>query len=301
MDLNIGTALWFAGLGIGRIAEASDTREEQTLKQYRLYRTTSDSRRSEESSEEALDLVRNALLSEFSEPSSAPRTCKSLPISMFGSHPYSIPYKKYGFSKLIHLFKAAQKAGICILTIDRQKNYWVQPGIGVLVQNDSPRASRASSEELQSAQSRLVFTGSGADEALAGYRRHRAAYHSKYNLDKTSSERLFRELDADCARYFHRNAGRDDRVISDSGRELATPFLDEKVLDFVGSQEASALWDLCAPEGIGDKKIARTAARMAGLGVGNCASATTLIKRAIQFGSRIANRRIKGQERLEAV
>ena len=44
------------------------------------------------------------------------------------------------------------------------------------------------------------------------------------------SERLLRELRGEVLRLSERNLGRDDRVLSDSGREARAPFLDERVL-----------------------------------------------------------------------
>ncbi|XP_042299782.1 asparagine synthetase domain-containing protein 1 isoform X2 [Sceloporus undulatus] len=60
---------------------------------------------------------------------------------------------------------------------------------------------------------KIVLTGIGADEQLAGYSRHRACFE-KYGL-----ERLNEELGMELGRISSRNLGRDDRVIGDHGKE----------------------------------------------------------------------------------
>ena len=162
---------------------------------------------------------------------------------------------------------------------------------------------------------RVLLSGIGADEQLAGYGRHRTTFScasdasppttSHHTLSDPTSHtappdqtdagcatahpdggwaRLAAELQRDCGRLWYRNLGRDDRVISDSGRELRTPFLDEGVVALVRAQvPLPLLVDLCVEHGVGDKRSLRLAARMAGLT--DCAR---LVKRAIHFGSGIA-------------
>lgn len=86
--------------------------------------------------------------------------------------------------------------------------------------------------------------------------------------------------------------GRDDRCISDHGREMRSPYLDENVsaflhslaLDEVGIPSPNELQiaDFRQPRGVGDKMILRHIATELGLSF-----SSTLSKRAIQFGSRI--------------
>ena len=64
---------------------------------------------------------------------------------------------------------------------------------------------------------RVLLLGMGADEQMGGYGRHRTAYR------KGGAEALRRELAADCERMWLRNLGRDDRVLSDWGREPRFP------------------------------------------------------------------------------
>ncbi|NWI30799.1 ASND1 protein, partial [Sula dactylatra] len=124
---------------------------------------------------------------------------------------------------------------------------------------------------------KVVLTGIGADEQLAGYSRHRVCF-KKYGL-----EGLTKELEMELDRISSRNLGRDDRIIGDHGKEARFPFLDEDVVSFLNSLPISEKADLTLPQGIGEKLILRLAAKEFGL-----TASTILPKRAVQFGSRIA-------------
>ena len=94
----------------------------------------------------------------------------------------------------------------------------------------------------------------------------------------------------------NRTLSRDDRAVSDRGKELRCPYLDENVVKFVESTSLGLLADLDSPPGCGDKRILREVARKIGLARhGGCAD---LQKRAIQFGSRIA--KLSNQEHFGA-
>ncbi|NWS76557.1 ASND1 protein, partial [Crotophaga sulcirostris] len=124
---------------------------------------------------------------------------------------------------------------------------------------------------------KVVLTGIGADEQLAGYSRHRVCF-KKYGL-----EGLNKEIEMELDRISSRNLGRDDRIIGDHGKEARFPFLDEDVVTFLNSLPMSEKADLTLPRGIGEKLILRLAAKELGL-----TASTILPKRAVQFGSRIA-------------
>uniref|UniRef100_A0A8C3K9F3 Asparagine synthetase domain-containing protein 1 n=1 Tax=Calidris pygmaea TaxID=425635 RepID=A0A8C3K9F3_9CHAR len=124
---------------------------------------------------------------------------------------------------------------------------------------------------------KVVLTGIGADEQLAGYSRHRVCF-KKYGL-----EGLNKELEMELDRISSRNLGRDDRIIGDHGKEARFPFLDEDVVSFLNSLPISEKADLTLPRGVGEKLLLRLAAREFGL-----TASTILPKRAVQFGSRIA-------------
>ncbi|NXC26075.1 ASND1 protein, partial [Campylorhamphus procurvoides] len=124
---------------------------------------------------------------------------------------------------------------------------------------------------------KVVLTGIGADEQLAGYSRHRVCFKN-YGL-----EGLNKELEMELGRISSRNLGRDDRIIGDHGKEARFPFLDEDVVSFLNSLPVSEKADLTLPRGLGEKLILRLAGRELGL-----TASTVLPKRALQFGSRIA-------------
>ncbi|NWQ96599.1 ASND1 protein, partial [Burhinus bistriatus] len=124
---------------------------------------------------------------------------------------------------------------------------------------------------------KVVLTGIGADEQLAGYSRHRVCF-KKYGL-----EGLNKELEMELDRISSRNLGRDDRIIGDHGKEARFPFLDEDVVSFLNSLPILEKADLTLPRGVGEKLILRLAAKEFGL-----TASTVLPKRAVQFGSRIA-------------
>lgn len=137
--------------------------------------------------------------------------------------------------------------------------------------------------------SRVLLVGSGADEQCAGYGRHR----TKYRLGGWVS--LDEEMRLDVQRIWKRNMGRDDRCISDHGKEARFPFLDESVIKTLLEIPLWEIAKLDDPVGKGDKKILREVAKMLGL-----REAAFLPKRAIQFGSRIAresNRKNFGSNR----
>ena len=72
----------------------------------------------------------------------------------------------------------------------------------------------------------------GADELFGGYTRHRTT------LRRGGWSALSRELDAELARISERNLGRDDRVVSDHGRQSRLPYLDERVVEYVSNLKA---------------------------------------------------------------
>ena len=92
------------------------------------------------------------------------------------------------------------------------------------------------------------------------------------------------ELNNDLGRLWIRNLGRDDRCITDNGREAWFPFLDEKVVQVIHKLNLAEIVDLSKPPGEGDKAVLREVASRLGL-----KSCSNLVKRAVQFGTRIAN------------
>ncbi|GJQ80240.1 hypothetical protein Trydic_g23813 [Trypoxylus dichotomus] len=147
-------------------------------------------------------------------------------------------------------------------------------------------ASRANTGDYETP-ARVLLVGMGADELFGGYTRHRAA------LKKNGWLGLHNSLNEDWQNISHRNLARDDRVVSDHGRQLRTPYLDENVVEFVRNLNC---WEKTYPSdkfpaGVGDKILLRTLAYFLGL-----RGSTTFKKRALQFGSRIANNKENGHD-----
>jgi len=127
--------------------------------------------------------------------------------------------------------------------------------------------SAAAIFQIGIAPSAILLLGHGADELLGGYARHISAF------DKRGLAGLEEEVLLDLNRLWTRNLGRDDRVVSDHGKEARHPFLDESFIRTVRSLPALV-----------DKLFLREFARQE-LGL---VSAAGFEKRAIQFGTRIA-------------
>lgn len=129
---------------------------------------------------------------------------------------------------------------------------------------------------------RVALLGSGADELFGGYTRHRNAYR-RAGGDQAA---LHAELEMDWQRIPARNLARDDRVIADSGKTARAPFIEEQVARFVRSLTPQQRCCYALPEGVGDKLLLRLYGYTLGL-----RDAVLLKKRAIQFGSRIADKK----------
>ena len=127
--------------------------------------------------------------------------------------------------------------------------------------------------------SKVLLSGLGADEFMGGYGRHRTAYK------KGGTTQLKDTLQMEQKRLWKRNLGRDDRCISTNGKEVRYPFLDVDVIQYlcIKVQDVENICNLNLEEGYGDKMILRIVGQRLGLKECSC-----LIKRAIQFGCRIA-------------
>ncbi|XP_040819241.1 asparagine synthetase domain-containing protein 1-like isoform X1 [Ochotona curzoniae] len=147
--------------------------------------------------------------------------------------------------------------------------WFASRGAGWLVTRESVKSYESSAK--------VILTGIGADEQLAGYSRHRIRFQTH------GLEGLNKEIAMELGRISSRNLGRDDRVIGDHGKEARFPFLNEDVVSFLNSLPVWEKANLTLPRGIGEKLILRLAAVELGL-----TASALLPKRAMQFGSRIA-------------
>lgn len=129
---------------------------------------------------------------------------------------------------------------------------------------------------------RILLSGLGADELLAGYARHRQAWRRGGDVALTA------ELQMDMDRLPTRNLGRDDRVFSSHAREARYPYLARSVMTYLATLPVRAKADF-SEDGHGDKQLLRALAAQLGL-----AHASTLPKRAIQFGARSAKMDAQG-------
>ena len=134
---------------------------------------------------------------------------------------------------------------------------------------------------------RILLVGMGADEQLGGYSRHRNMF------EQGGWVRLTSEIEWDLRRVSVRNLGRDDRCISDHGKEARFPFLDEQVVSFLQTLPLNEKMDLSLPRGVGDKKVLREVAGILGLEF-----SAKLPKKAIQFGSNFA--KVTGSTKIKA-
>ncbi|XP_041633347.1 asparagine synthetase domain-containing protein CG17486-like [Drosophila kikkawai] len=133
---------------------------------------------------------------------------------------------------------------------------------------------------------RVALIGSGADELFGGYCRHRNAYRRCLGTNSERQLSVQSELDVDWQRIPARNLARDDRVIADNGKTARSPFIEENIVQFLRSLEPFQKCCFSFPEGVGDKLLLRLYGYKIGL-----RDVALLKKRAIQFGSRIANKR----------
>ncbi|KAG8996595.1 hypothetical protein FRB94_008194 [Tulasnella sp. JGI-2019a] len=153
--------------------------------------------------------------------------------------------------------------------------YFASRGIGMI------RPSPTSQPTPYASPARVLLSGLGSDELLGGYARHRHAY------TRDGWHGLVSELQLDLTRLPTRNLGRDDRVISENGKETRYPYLSLTLVDLVAKLPVHVKADPRLPEGTGDKILLRMAAAKLGL-----VTASRRRKRAMQFGSRSARMEI---------
>lgn len=100
--------------------------------------------------------------------------------------------------------------------------------------------------------SKVVFSGLGADEVFGGYARYKTAF------ERGGEKEMEAEMSMDLDRLWHRNMSRDDRVISINGKEARFPYLDINLMKFLGKEVPTRmLCDFKDFRGMGDKKLLR--------------------------------------------
>lgn len=109
--------------------------------------------------------------------------------------------------------------------------------------------------------------------------------------------RSFPRLTAFSYTFFFK-LGRDDRIISDHGKEVRFPFLSTDVVRWMCATRCDLKMDMRYPRGVGEKLLLRHLCRRLGMH-----QASRNWKRAIQFGAKTAKmtgetRKEKGQQKL---
>jgi asparagine synthetase B (glutamine-hydrolysing) len=161
--------------------------------------------------------------------------------------------------------------------------YFASRGVGLTTSSTTETTSQP-----YTTLAHVLLSGLGADELFGGYQRHTTAF------SRQGYAGLLDELQLDFERLGKRNLGRDDRVISNSGREVRFPFLDEDFIAMVLQLPVAEKCDFGRPEyklgGEGEEVVIEPAKRIlrclaCELGMKKVA---TEKKRAIQFGARTA-------------
>jgi asparagine synthetase B (glutamine-hydrolysing) len=250
MDFNISGALWFGGRAKGRVLDASFREDPE----WRLLREQIVARESLESAAENR------------------RPKKGVPIVTV-----DVPCSKCGKRKskpgcIAIACKICCKDGTCPAHIP-----WKSESVhDAIVDVDSFVDKYTRSSDVVQSDCRILLVGHGADELFGGYGRHET------KSSKGGLEALRTEILLDIGRLWQRNLGRDDRVLADSARDVRHPFLDDSILEFVGGLSIS---ELVSNNGENKPILRRLAREVLGM-----QSAASFRKRAIQFGTRIAQR-----------
>lgn len=289
MDFNIGTAMWFASRGLGEeIVDGADLDDKvwkpEMLKESKHLRfcqrsTTASSDKGRNGKASARQCMTRGCKRLAERDGCRFGVCKVCCASVFhrrinqylGGRADLCDYHT-AMAKSIKN-KGKKKSNI---QEDTKRSTIKQKKTGK-ASTDRVRHASKVKKLLHQSRAKVVIVGIGADEQMAGYGRHRVIYN------RGGYEALRQELAMEKSRLWTRNLGRDDRCISSHGKEARFPFLDDDVTAYLNSLDVTEMVDLSKPLGMGDKMILRLIARR--LGVRQCSG---LVKRAIQFGSRIA-------------
>lgn len=132
---------------------------------------------------------------------------------------------------------------------------------------------------LKNSETTIVYSGLGADELCCGYMRMK----TENSADNEINEHM--------NRLWIRNGGRDDRVAMHLGKSIVFPFLSQKFIEIALKLPLEMLIKPDLPRGKGEKWILRQIADKYGI-----RSAANRPKQAMQFGSKVAKAKWRGDE-----
>ena len=246
MDLNISTALWFAGRGKGRVLDPSFVDDPQ----WPLLLTQITASESVESA------VENK------------RPKKGPPSTLLDDNKQCTVClrRKMKPGCALHACKLCCKDSSC-----PAHTPFVTQKVGNEISVE--KFIEQYLTEAVTSTGRVLLVGHGADELFGGYGRHET------RAVRGGLESLRSEMLVDLKRLWSRNLGRDDRIIADHARDTRHPFLDEAVIEYVASLSTEAMAGVNGE----NKPLLRQIARSLGM-----TAAATFRKRAIQFGTRLA-------------
>eukprot|EP00984_Skeletonema_dohrnii_P007236 scaffold2617_cov122-Skeletonema_dohrnii-CCMP3373.AAC.3 len=286
MDFNIATAFWFAARGKGRLLGSKEVEDVQ--RELNIDEASMDNKASATSSHQPLlrfarhdgddkkDRNRATSSKQHAQPCIREGCSRR---SQSGCIFHSCKFCCGKFQGPISSF-LGKSARLCPTHNHKQdgKAKGSEAKTSTKMKKQSMTIDRPCSDKNTiTSSAKILISGVGADEQLAGYGRHRTTYQ------RGGYDALQSELKMEVGRLWTRNLGRDDRCLSDHGKEARFPFLDEDVVAYLERLPVDRKCDMTEAPGVGDKLLLREVARM--IGVHSC---STLVKRAIQFGSRIA-------------
>jgi len=272
MDFNIATAFWFAGRGKGRILGMDEVEDVERGLQSKA--VVGNDTMPTSSQEPLLRFANGDKSSNGKESSKAARpTCIREGCSRLALHGCVFQACKFCCGKFqgpisSYLGKSARLCpahnpingqqsnsnGARRSSSRKQKKTASPTGVGK--RQPAPPNSK---KNLVTSCAKILLSGVGADEQMAGYGRHRTTYQ------RGGYETLRAELQMEVGRLWKRNLGRDDRCLSDHGKEARFPYLDEDVMAYLETLPLEEKCDMTRPLGEGDKLVLRKVARMIGV------------------------------------
>lgn len=143
------------------------------------------------------------------------------------------------------------------------------------------RAEGLLNNKIYKSTARILISGSGADELFGGYKR----YKKTNSIESCKAFYIF-QMQLDWNRFPSRNLARDDRITSFHGVTVRKPYIEEhfcKLVKNITSLNPNFNGDMC------EKIVLRTISFKLGFLINSYRP-----KRAIQFGAKIANNKMKG-------